>query len=113
MDKDKFLKLPLYARDEINRLMRDLDYMRHQVAQLDGTTDTRITWTSGIHDGDHGLPEHATVTFVVWNSVGNKTEIEVSLGGDDERALKIRSTSGRISIEPDSGSNCVIIRAIR
>jgi hypothetical protein len=60
---EQISKLPKYARNEIARLTRDLEYLQGQLNDLNDPTG-EVSWSCGGFLGDrHGLPSCAEITF--------------------------------------------------
>ena len=63
MDNEKFMKLPRWAKDEINRLERNSQDAEEQIRQMNSGEESLVYWNDGLAREKHGLPDRATVTF--------------------------------------------------
>ena len=95
-------RLPQWAQGHILALNRRIESLESQLASINSGNPSAY-WTYGIDDTKHGIPEHATVTFVTQGG-----DLDLHLDGKYD-LLHILGDRVVIVITPGS-SNAVYIR---
>lgn len=62
--EDQFKKLPKFAQAQIRKLEHDVEWYREQLRQVN-EADGYITWELSADQERHGIPDRATITFLL------------------------------------------------
>lgn len=78
MTPEQLKKLPKYAQNEIERLRRDNDALRDEIAKAEtGETNTWLRRFRGNGRDDVGLPPNSQIRFDLANTVETYVDVQV------------------------------------
>lgn len=102
MTNEQFEWLPVYAKEEIKGLRRDIEHVRKELLAFTETVPSRIRWGWGFQDEASGyLRDDETVLFMLG---GKHRGIRVKLIPEKD-AININGDDGLL-IELGSGNDC-------
>jgi hypothetical protein len=104
MDNKKFERLPKWAKDEIFRLMHDVNHWKEKAMSVDEKT-SNISYTEGLSP-KHYLPKNCNVYFEVKTDKPNYRPHHIEVYIDEkENCLKLFSDWGQLQVRPRASNS--------